>query len=393
MSRTTKFVLCVVTVLLAGAACAEEPQWLQYRFSRNQAAFTRYGIGISRAELTERAPRAVRLPKFSSEDPLFARWKTPMVKRGYLLVAFDRTAKTGPHDRLYIDADADGSLADEKPIEPFKLSDRRASFGPVRVLLPGTDGPVTYHLVVTLYDSADYRRLYFRAGGWYQGNITVAGTERPCFLFDYNCNGTFDDATFELSESDHIVIDYDGTLYKGTVGGYLQVKMNGELLRLEVARDGACVKLTSPRSVKMGTIEFAGESDYLELLGDNGFFRLKPVDGKVRVPVGTYRINQCHYPKTDGNDVQWKLLANGFPADSRVKVRGTKVTRIVSSEPVRPSMQMQKEGRGWRFSQDLKGQSGEQITFERKGQRPPAPRLRIKNSDGSYERVLSFEYG
>ena len=57
------------------------------------------------------------------------------------------------------------------------------------------------------------------------------------------------------------------------------------------------------------------------------------------------------------------------------------------------SLRMQKQGGVWRFTQGVKGPSGERITLQRKGQRPPAPKLRIANADGSYERVLSFEYG
>ena len=45
------------------------------------------------------------------------------------------------------------------------------------------------------------------------------------------------------------------------------------------------------------------------------------------------------------------------------------------------------------FNQELLGKNGERIELLRNGSRPQAPKLNIKNADGTYDRTYSFSYG
>jgi len=56
-------------------------------------------------------------------------------------------------------------------------------------------------------------------------------------------------------------------------------------------------------------------------------------------------------------------------------------------------LKARKSGSGYSFSQNLLGQLGERIELTRNGAQPPAPKLHVKNKDGTYDRTFSFEYG
>jgi hypothetical protein len=116
-----------------------------------------------------------------------------MVESGQLWVALDRTAGQGRWDQLYIDSNVNGNLNDEKPIKAYRTDKYYTYFGPIKVVFEGEDGPLTYHLNFRFYESGGRQRLYVTSGGWYEGDITVAGVKKYCMLIDYNGNGTFND--------------------------------------------------------------------------------------------------------------------------------------------------------------------------------------------------------
>ena len=66
---------------------------------------------------------------------------------------------------------------------------------------------------------------------------------------------------------------------------------------------------------------------------------------------------------------------------------------LAVGKPIVGAVLQQASGRRHSFSQSLTGRSGEFITLTRNGILSPAPKLRIVNEDGTYDKVFSFEYG
>jgi hypothetical protein len=62
-------------------------------------------------------------------------------------------------------------------------------------------------------------------------------------------------------------------------------------------------------------------------------------------------------------------------------------------EPIYSTMQVNKSGSTYSFSQRLEGRQGEQVTLTRNGSQPAAPKLLIQSKDGTYNRSLTGEYG
>ena len=152
------------------------------------------------------------------------------------------------YDKLYIDTNVDGILADETPIHSTSTVEPWPSFQQVKLLLPGEDRRTAFHLNMTLEFSKDkIKHLLVTAGRWYEGKVEIEGVKQRGLVFDANANGAFDDAYLNSSKSDRIKIATDDKLITGRVGKYIQLGEKLHLLR--VARDGSCVRFSRQRKM------------------------------------------------------------------------------------------------------------------------------------------------
>jgi len=263
-------------LVLTSTAGAQDEQWLQYH-SEREAQQIVGGMSSSRT-VTSNKPQDVKLPEFKTQQQFFIEWPTPMVKSGRLWIALDRTSEKGKWDRLFIDSNGNGHLDDEDAVTAYQTDQYYTYFGPVKVVFEAEDGPVTYHLNFRFYDyNEQNRRLYIYSGGWYEGEITVAGQKKNCMLLDYNLNGTFNDKSLQAGDSDRIRIGAKGSEDTRFVGNYIEV---GDVLyRTEIARDGAFVKLSSANDVKFGNIRVPETITQFSAGGENGQFTREMKNG------------------------------------------------------------------------------------------------------------------
>ena len=69
-------------------------------------------------------------------------------------------------------------------------------------------------------------------------------------------------------------------------------------------------------------------------------------------------------------------------------------TELAVGEPFVATLTIQKMDDGsFYFNQVLKGRGLEQIDLQRNEQQAPAPKVRIRNLDGSYDRLSTLQYG
>src|SRR5208282_1409091 len=95
-------------VMLAGTAFAQNEQWLEYHTGTESRAY-------HSLQLTTNPPPGVALPPLNGR-PYFARWLTPMDPAGGRWLCFDRSRKSGPYDRLFIDSNGSGRLDDKAAV-------------------------------------------------------------------------------------------------------------------------------------------------------------------------------------------------------------------------------------------------------------------------------------
>jgi hypothetical protein len=341
-------------------------------------------------ELSTDQPTGLKLPQFKGKSQLFGKWPTPMVKSGFLWIALDRTHEQGPYDLLYIDSNDNGALDDETVEPAYRMDQRSAYFGPVKVIFEIEDGPVTYHLNFNQYQYAD-TRLNVSSGGWYEGDITVGAEKMHCVLFDYNANGTFNDKSANAGNCDRIRIGKQGDQRTLFIGNYIAV--DEMLYQPEIAKDGAYIKLIKAEDVKFGNVRPTESITQLSVNGENGLFILKPEKGLATLPVGKYYVYDWIVERQDDKGTNWQLKGSGLSERDTFEITEDKQVELSIGEPIIATLDSSEREGTHSFRQDMKGRAGERIELTRNGARPQAPKVRIKNADGTYDRTYSFQYG
>ena len=380
----------IVVLFIASAAFGQEEQRLQYQSSREALSILK-DISSYYLKAIFETPEGVALPEFKEDKPLFYKWSSPMAKSGYLLIASDSTEKGGARDLLYIDSNGDGSLKDEAAIPAYRAQSQHSFFGPVKVTFEGKDGPIMYHLNFRLCNHNE-RPLMVSSAGWYEGTITVAGTKKHCVLIDYDVNGTFNDKSIKsFNKCDRIRVGDEETSNTRFVGNYIEI--DGALYRLDIARDGAYLKIEKAEDIVFGNILVPETIDEFAAGGENGLFIFKPGKGAGRLPVGKYRVEHWNIERKDEKGNNWKLEGKWSGGTGVFDVSTEKETELSTGEPIISTLEAREDGSGYSFNQGLKGQLGERIELTCNGERPPAPNLRIKNGNGTYDRTFTFAYG
>ncbi|MBN2182387.1 MAG: hypothetical protein JW715_10775 [Sedimentisphaerales bacterium] len=385
----TLFLLIIASAVIAGA---QDEQWLQYHSAR-EISLIGFSSGTQSLEFVNEKPADMESPQFKSDEPVFAKWSSPMANGGSLWVALDRTNQNGSYDILYIDSNGNGRLDDETAVTSYRTTQNSSYFGPVKVVFQIEDGPVTYHLNFRFYDTEDKsrRRLYSYTGCWYEGDILVNGEKKHCVLFDYNVNGTFNDKSIEASESDRIRIGSASSQDTRFVGNFVEV--DGTYFKPEIARDGAYIKLAEAKDIEFGKVRLQESVTELSAGGENGLFIVKPEDKIASLPVGKYRTVEWAAERKDDKGTSWKLQAAQSGKQTDFEITGAEETTLSIGEPIISRLSSSlREGTHY-FQQSLQGRDGENITLTRNGARPQAPKLNIKNKDGTYDRTYSFSYG
>ena len=379
----------IVVLFIASAAFGQEEQRLQYQSSREALSILK-DISSYYLKAISETPEGVALPDFKEDKPLFYKWSSPMAKNGYLLIAVDCNEKGRAHDLLYIDSNGDGSLKDKAAIPAYRAQSQHSFFGPVKITFEGKDGPITYHLNFRLCDHSE-RPLLVSSAGWYEGTISVGDAKKHCVLIDYDANGAFNDKSINFSHCDRIRIGEKDSSNTRFVGNYIEI--DGALYRLDVARDGANIKITQAQDAVLGNIRLPETISEFAAGGENGLFIFKPGKGAGRLPVGKYRVEHWNIERKDQKGNNWKLEGKWSGGTGVFDVSTEKETELSTGEPIISTLEAREDGSGYSFNQGLKGQLGERIELTCNGERPPAPLLRIKSENGSYDRTFTFAYG
>jgi hypothetical protein len=260
----------------------------------------------------------------------------------------------------------------------------------VKIIFEIEDGPVTYHLNLNLYQYAD-TRINTSSGGWYEGDIIVGEEKKHCMLFDYNANGTFNDKSSDADECDRIRIGKQGEESTLFTGNFIMV--DEVLYQPEIARDGACIKLTKAEGVKFGSVRLPESIMQFSANGENGLFILKPEKAVASLPVGTYSVYDWTVERQDDKGTNWKLKASRLGEKDVFDVTEDKQAVLSIGEPVIATLDASESEGTHSFRHSMIGRAGERIELTRNGALPQAPKVRIVSADGAYDRTYSFQYG
>ena len=381
----------LAALALATTALAQKEQWLDYHVSTE-------GRGYLYLNLTTNPPPNVKLPKLG-DQAFFAHWSTPLDPAGRWL-CLDRTKKAGLCDRVYFDSTGNGRLDDKTPVGLAHSDQYTSYFEPVRVVFKGEDGPITYHLILRfMHYSGSDANLLASSGGYYAGKVEIGGKKRNVELIDGNVNGTFNDRAADMSGSDRVTVEGDkvGERYLGKM-----LEVDGQFYQIEVARDGAFIKLQKLENVVFGQVRVPETISEFVAFGENGHFVRRPVKGGFTLPVGNYRIQTWTIDRKDDKGAAWQLMGYGFNNSGNFEAADGKPASLDVGEPMRAVMEAQEPStrpgsrdaaKQVNFSLRFQGQQGETLQIMKGNQRPRGPRLTLTSLDGAYRYTNTFEFG
>ena len=372
---------------LAGETAAIEPgsppQPLEYRAGSDFR-------GYRQLQITTNPPANVVLPSHAAQR-CFARWETPLDPAGGRWLCLDRSRKSGPRDRLFIDANGDGRLDDEAPIMADRTENGASDFDNVRVVFQGERGPRELHLAFRLL-SADgpAPRLAAMTGGWREGTVDFGGRPHRIQLIDANVNGVFNDVSPFGANSDAVVMAGDA-LPRRLLGRLLEV--DHRLFAIEVARDGAWIKVLEAENKASGKVRVPQNITELTVIGENGQFVRPTPQGECLLPIGAYRVSQWLLGRTNEDGWSLQLMGNGFSKAGNFEVSVADPVTLLIGEPLRAMpVVAQTSKNDVLFALDFEGRAGEQVLMNRTNCIMP-PQLTFASLDGKYRDTNYFSYG
>jgi hypothetical protein len=172
------------------------------------------------------------------------------------------------------------------------------------------------------------------------------------------------------------------------------VEVDGKLFQIEVARDGAYVKVRKAENVTLGRVRVPENISELAAFGENGYFVRRPVNGELTLPVGDYRIVRWTINRKDDKGVPWTLTGSYSAQTNGFKVAADPPAGLEMGEPIRAELKVaENPDRQVTFSLKFTGRPNETIQMLRDGQTPPGPKLVLANANGTQCYTNSFEFG
>jgi hypothetical protein len=152
-------------------------------------------------------------------------------------------------------------------------------------------------------------------------------------------------------------------------------------------------KAIEKKDVAYGSLSLPESISHFAAEGKNEIIEIKPDKGIGKLPVGKYHSRLWKAERKDDNGNEWVLTGQNFSTLSPFEINDSNQIKLDIGEPIVATVDARKSGSIYSFNQIIKGRSDEDIVLTRNGSRPRAPKLNIKNKDGTYDRTFSFSYG
>ncbi|MFH1717813.1 MAG: hypothetical protein ABIF19_10705 [Planctomycetota bacterium] len=194
-----------------------------------------------------------------------------------------------------------------------------------------------------------------------------------------------------MQNKNHLWLAVGGGLAALVVVAFVLTKQAAD--RTEISQNGELATSAAGENAVYGSVELPETIARFAAEGDKGLVTIAPKNGTGQLPVGKYRIRLWRTERKDDQGNTWALSGQYFGNEGTFEVSESGATRLDLGEPVICTPQATKGGSVYYFNYALRGRLDEYIEATRNGSRPQAPKLRIKNKDGTYDRTFNFEYG
>jgi hypothetical protein len=144
----------------------------------------------------------------------------------------------------------------------------------------------------------------------------------------------------------------------------------------------------------MGSIRVPANISYFSVFGPKGHFLCHPKDGLAAVPAGEYSLDKYEVAATDSAGVKWQIKEGGAAMEKPFNVAEGNEYALDIGEPFKATLTASNTGPGeYNINQALRSRKGDNVNLRREGKQAGAPKVHIKNDDGSYDKTFSMEFG
>jgi hypothetical protein len=157
--------------------------------------------------------------------------------------------------------------------------------------------------------------------------------------------------------------------------------------------DAGGVKLAAAKDNAYGSIRLPEAISRFHADGANGLVRIEPGRQAKQLPAGQYHIRFWKTERKDDGGNSWVLAGQYYGQSNQFEIKNGDETELDVGEPIIATVDARNVGSSYYFNQVIKGRHDEIIELTCNGSRPQPPKLHIKNTDGSYDRTFSFQYG
>jgi hypothetical protein len=314
--------------------------------------------------------------------------------------------------KLLVDTDGDGDLAEEKPLEASQVKGgssldpgRLYSFGTFTVQpAAGQAAPVSCR--ARLQDYGSMQLLVLSPAGLVYGKAELGGASYRVALIDANLDGRYD-SVFSLEhrgDCDRLAIDLNNDRTFDVRAGESQeliplprlLQVKDAYYTLQVAADGSTIRFDKTEP-SFGTLDLGTPDATIGLVSDSGGYRFAGGEGKWRVPVGAYSVEDIVLSRTDQKGARWALKSSGgeFGNLARFDIREGETLSLKAGPPLVLKAEVQQEGRTVGIDFAVFGQAGERYSpaATRNDEEGPPPKLHILDESGNVLEKGSFEFG
>ena len=417
--KTLLLIFCVATIaascaLFRPAPCGPAPpavSELQYKSVENMRSEFGF-VGGQGIEMSLK-PREtlVAEPVYFSKRPLYGEIRLgDSEDRSYTIVIDESKGTRSGYDTLYIDANNNEDLTDDPKISGKALDDgNRTEFPSIEVTVSGGGQNYPYRLTPTIY-SYQQTMVQWSPSGYCEGELRFGDKTYKIALFDFTCNGLFNDAyqqfrgtgpIYAFGDTMVMDLDGDGTFqkpYEETrevyyVGKY--VSFGNTCYEMQIEPNGRKITVRQT-DVPCGYIVTAKNGGSAELIGTDGAIRLNGPGSRAKVPAGEYRLAACNFEGKDENGAVWRIVGRGMWSQPPVQVNPNEKTSLMLGPPLKATVTTNKSGDSFAFALSIAGQGGETYSagsFQQAGRPVPPPRLEIRNDKGEVVVRGNFQYG
>lgn len=142
-----------------------------------------------------------------------------------------------------------------------------------------------------------------------------------------------------------------------------------------------------------GFIRLPEAISQFQVEGAHGLVSIEIDKPTERMPAGQYHVRYWKIERKDDQDNKWALTGRYYGKDNPFEIKDGGETTLDVGEPIVATVDARNSGSSYYFNQIINGRGSEIVELTRNGSRPQAPKLRIKNKDGSYDQTFDFQYG